>query len=350
MSGATTVMPRTIQYVVELTNSVTDIYGPDPGSGSFMAGDVLVMILRVSSSGPFPIYAGQLSSIYRSYFTDHEGHLWMAYSGPRTAIAVFRNTGSYWHLESFSEMNAAMPQRPGLAPATVNTNAVVWMRPAVAPGSEIISMWAQVPNSGTSPAVSPGALWSAHNAVANTLTNASGQTIAGNLLLRTNAIGTGGRVFYPGAIPPAYLAFQRVTHILAVDTPGDLNMYVGTIAPNAGGTLDWPTVTQLGALFVATNGNWNIFVRRTTSGDQTFIATQIPIESGRAYRLSIIKHADESLGFYINNRLVATVAPEAAPTEETSMIPAIWSYNKTGNTTAWRWFKSQIDYIPDPWP
>jgi hypothetical protein len=349
MSGATTVMPRTIQYGVELTNSVTEIFGPDPGSGSFMAGDVLVMILRVGSSGPFPIYAGRLSSIYRSYFTDHEGHLWMAYSGPKTAIAVFRNTGAYWHLESFSEMNAALPQRPGLAPVTVNTNAVVWMRPAVAPGSEIISMWAQAPNSGTSPAASPGASFPQDGAVAFTTTNNFGQRVAGNLLFRTNASGVTTRIRYSGNVAPAVRALVRVYHVLAVDHPADLNVYAGWISANAGTQSDWPQTATTHAIFYSTNGVWHAFVRKSSS-EAVNVPIGVSVEAGRAYRLSINRNADGSLNFFINNRLVATVNASDAPPDDDAVFPVIWTRTKSATTLDWRWYKSQVDYMPDPWP
>jgi hypothetical protein len=314
-----------------------------------MAGDVLVMILRVSSSGPFPIYAGRLSSIYRSYFTDHEGHLWMDYSGARTAIAVFRNTGAYWHLESFSEMNAAMPQRPGLAPATVNTNAVVWMRPAVAPGSEIISMWAQAPNSGTTPASSPGASFSQDGAVAMTTTNSLGQSVAGNLLLRTNASGVTTRIRYSGNITPAVRALARVYHILSVDHPADLNIYAGWISSNPSGQTDWPGTTTTHAIFYSTNGVWHAFVRKSSS-EAVNVPIGVNVEAGRAYRLSINRNADGSLGFFINNRLVATVDASNAPPDDHLAGPIIWVRTKSASTLDWRWYKSQVDYMPDPWP
>jgi hypothetical protein len=223
------------------------------------------------------------------------------------------------------------------------------MRPAVAPGSEIISMWAQAPNSGTTPASSPGAAFYQDGAVAFTTTNSSGQQVAGNLLLRTNASGVTTRIRYGGNIAPAVRALARVYHILSVDHPADFNVYAGWISANAGGQTDWPQTGTSHAIFYSTNGIWHAFVRKSSS-EAVNVPIGVNVEAGRAYRLSINRNADGSLGFFINNRLVATVDASNAPPDDHLATPVIWVRTKSASTLDWRWYKSQVDYMPDPWP
>jgi hypothetical protein len=220
------------------------------------------------------------------------------------------------------------------------------MPPAAAPGSEIISMWAQAPNTGTTPAGSPGAHFAQEGVVAYTATNSSGQLVAGNLLLRTNASGVTTRIRYSGNITPAVRALVRVYHILSVDHPADLNIYAGWISANQGGQTDWPQTLTSHAIFYSTNGVWHAFVRKSTT-EAVNVPIGVNVEAGRVYRLSINRNADGSLGFFINNRLVATVDASNAPPDDHAANLAIWARTKSANTLDWRWFKSQIDYMPD---
>lgn len=354
MSGAASGVPRTILYTVDLTNHAENVYSPVPGSGSFADGDILVMRILAQdvSEAPRPIRVrGPSVGGYRPIYENSGSTniLWQTYRRPAELTIVWRYRGApegYWVCESIAEYDQWRAPAPGMTPVSIGTNAMTWFPPAFAPGTETISLWAQAPNSGTTPAVSPGGATSVDTttgiAAANSMTDQSGTRDIPNISFSYTATDVTGRVRYGGNLFTIASKYYRLYHVIAVDHPDNFNVWAGMVN-NPGGQNDWPSGDCV--VFVSTNSAWHVLVK--VGGANTIYEIGEPVTAGKRYVLSFIRHANGDVGAYINGQLRAVVPSANLPDASQNLLASVWVRSKTTSSSVWRWYKSQFDYRLD---
>lgn len=349
-------LPRTFIVTIDVTNHVKAIIGPTPTGGSFFDNDELILnlLVQVNSGTPRPLFvdvdtgAGMYDWAYMFPNVSGVQRLWTVMEQPELMTLVFRYdaNSTYWKLVSVNQPDRNWPLQAGQVPVSRFPGDVTWMSPAFAPGTETISIWAQVPNSGTTPASSPGGSTVVDTTTgitaANSMTDQSGTRDIPNISFSYTATDVTGRVRYGGNLMTIASKYYRLYHVIAVDHPDNFNVWAGMVV-NPGGQNDWPGNDCV--VFVSTNSAWHVLVR--VGSANTIYEIGETVTAGKRYVLSFIRHANGDVGAYINGQLRAVVPSQNLPGASQNLLASVWVRSKTTSSSVWRWYKSQFDYRLD---
>lgn len=304
-----------------------------------------------SSSVDFPFYWGQplLVSNATLQVARTLPMIWNARDGVNANIQIYSplyvgNAASLTNLPVSAIAASGTPDA-----TTFLRGDGVWAVPsgggAQSPVMEWLGIWAQAPNSGTTPAASPSGAFSVDAptgvTAANSMTDMNNNRDIPAISFTHAALDVTSKVRYGGNLSSAVTKYGRVYHIVSVDNPADMNVWVG-IANNPGGQTDWPIGSAM--VFCATNGFWQAMVRVDTGQTHYIKEINEPVQAGKRYVLAFIRQPNGDVGAYINGQLRATFAAAELPSSASDITPAVWVKSKTSNTLIWRWYKTHFDY------